>query len=305
MFYNKRNWYCVMINSVKSLNNWSSSANYTDNSVHEKSVNKNKTSFGHSEEKYKPHPVRDLFLNLTSGTIGLIGFNTVLWWLQDFVNGKILVGKINKHFTDKVKDTELLKNLAGNMVIEHGLDKAPKKLHFFEGLENDAFYTHTGSNSILPNSVVVGKKQVSSLFHEIGHAVEENNKPFFKWLQRGRGHYSILALGLYALLSQNKSSQKNYYDNKPSGITETLLSKSNTIIPILAFSPELITEAKASLIGLKSLKNQIGNSSQLYKNISRSYLTCFMTYLFIPVSIILMDSLQRSAQKRMYQNKYY
>ncbi|MDD3437443.1 MAG: hypothetical protein PHC64_09865 [Candidatus Gastranaerophilales bacterium] len=64
----------------------------------------------------------------------------------------------------------------------------------------------------------------------------------------------------------------------------------------MAFSPELITEAKASLEGIKFLKKTNISKAALH-NIKMSYLTCFATYLFIPVSIMLIDAVRNSANK--------
>lgn len=298
-----------MINNIINGPNSSSfTANFADTNMR-KNKNTGKVSFGYRDDDYTPHPVRDLFLTLTNDMVGLVGINTALWWVQNFVNGKILVGKINKHFTDKIKDNNKLKKLAFEMREYHELHDGPQKVNMkFDGKPGEAFYTHVGNNIIPANSVVVGKNNYSSLFHELGHAVEENKTNIFKKLQRFRGNYTILALGLYALLSQNKKPQSTLNKSKNQGIgakIKNFLSKSNAIIPILAFSPELITEAKASIEGLKFLKTKISNKSALYKNIRASYFTCFLTYLFVPVSIMLMDSLQRSVEKRIQRKREY
>lgn len=308
-----------MINSVNigNISNFSAKSTDTQSCKNSFSPTRN-MSFGH-EDEYKSHPIRDLFVTITDDFVGLVGFNAALWWLQDFVNGKLLVGKINKHFTNKIKDNDELEKLARQMLNENKLDRNDAKhVHLkLDGAPGQAFYTHVGNGStIKPNSIVVEKNNYSSLFHEIGHAIEENKTNVFKWLQRGRGNYTILSLALYTLLSQNQKPQNYDDDDENQGIggkIRNFLSKSNAVIPLLAFSPELITEGKASQTGLKFLKEKLGKgeiTKELYKNIRRSYLTCFATYLFIPVSIMLMDSLQRSAEKvrtkkRNSINRYY
>lgn len=252
--------------------------------------------FGYRDD-YQNHPVRDLFFTLTDDIVGLTGLNAALWYIQSFVNGKILSGKINKHFTSKI--TEEQKNKFPSMAYEMLEEKGLKdKVKLFQGKPDEAFFTHQG------NFIKVGKDQYSALFHEIGHAVEENNTVILKKLQRFRGKYTILSLALYALLSQR---QKNDDGN------QSILSKSDALIPLIAFSPELITEAKASQIGLKFLKEKLNAGvieKSLYKNIKKSYITCFATYLFIPVSIMLMDALRNGANKARQrkiqrQNPFY
>lgn len=273
----------VMINSVNIQNISNISANNADNKTHAnyKYTNK-KVSFGYSDESHN-HPLKDLLVTLTNDLVGFMGVNTALWLLQDFVNGKILVGKINEHFTKKIKNVENLRPMADEMLEKNRLTGA---VNINQNIPGQAFFTH------LKNQVVVGKDKSSALFHEIGHAIEENNTKLFKWLQRGRGNYTILSLALYTLLSQRPKPKD---ENQDIG---SKLSKSDILIPLLAFSPELITEAKASQLGLKFLKQKLKDGAiekSLYKNIKKSYLTCFSTYLFIPISIILIDALRNSA----------
>lgn len=264
----------------------------------------NAPAFGYREEPQQGgvlQSIKDSFLTVTDDVVSLVGLNVALVWLQNFVNGKLLVGKINKHVTDKITPEERAKlpALADEMLEKHGLKN--KVGIDYHGKLGEAFYTHDG------NFIRVGSNQHSSLFHEIGHAVEENNTRLFKWLQRGRGNYSILALGLYALLS---GRQQQFDGNYSIGSS---LTKTDVAIPLLAFAPELITEAKASMTGLKFLKEKLKTgaiSESLYKNTKRSYLACFGTYLFIPLSIIIMDALRSGANKvrEKYthkQNQYY
>lgn len=255
--------------------------------------------FGY-EEGYQSHfqPLKDWIVMITDDAVGIIGMNAALWGLQRFVNGKILVGKINKHFTKDIKDVRKLDYLADEMLYKHGL---LEKVEQFIGPNGQAFFDHS------KNIIVTGKDQYSSLFHEIGHAMIENKTVLLKKLQRFRGHYSILSLALYALLSQRP---KQNDDDQSFG---SIINKSDVVVSLLAFSPELITEAKASQEGLKFLKQKLSDGiieKSLYKNIKKSYITCFATYLFIPVSIILIDMLRNSAnnarRKRiMRQNEFY
>lgn len=244
--------------------------------------------------------IKDSFLTLTDDVLGVVGLNAALWWIQDFVNGKLLVGKINKHFTDKIpiEEKQNFHVFADEMLQQHKLEN--KVGIHYNGKPGEAYFTHDG------NFIKVGPNQHSSLFHEIGHAVEENNTTIFKKLQRFRGKYAILSLALYALLSGRKQQNDGNYD------IGSHLSKTDVAIPLLSFAPELVTEAKASFEGLKFLKTKIGKgiTEATYKNVRKSYLTCFGTYLFIPLSIIIMDALRSGANKvrekhQAKQNQYY
>lgn len=233
--------------------------------------------------------LKDLAVAITNDFIGFVGVNAALGALQKVVNGDILIGKINEHFTKGIEqaDKEKLATLASVMKEEKGL----QNVNLYTGKTGEAFYTHLG------NHVVVGPDKHSALFHELGHAFEENKTHAFKTLQRGRGNYAWLSLALYTLLGQNG-------DNN-GGLT--------TAIPMLAFAPELITEAKASIEGLKFLKTKVNKEGQpfrpenislkTFKSIKRSYLTCFGTYLFIPISIMLVEAIRHSADKALQRRK--
>ena len=288
-----------MINSVNSgsLNNLNTSnafsAKKTENNLRcKKNQHCNNPSFGYRED-YEPHPIRDFFLSVTSGTMGLIGFNAALLGLRSFVIDKMLIGKINKHFTSKIskQESNKLEKLANEMMdgIRPNKQK-PFDYTILNDTKGEAFYTHEH------NHVFISKNQKSSLFHEVGHAIQENNTKVFKRLQRGRGRYAYLSLALYALMPRKK-------DNN--GENESIINR-NLAVPLLAFSPELITEAKASKLGLDFLKKKLDAgeiTKSMYKNIKHSYLTCFATYLFIPLSIIMMHMLESGAQKAVNKRK--
>lgn len=237
-------------------------------------------------------------LSLTDDLLGLFGFNAALWYIQSFVNGKLLIGKINKHYTKDINNTGQLEDLANQMKEKRGL----QNVNIFTNAPNgEAFYTHMEHEHLPANSVVIGKDSYSSLFHELGHAQIENKTTFLRLLQRGRGNYAIIALALYALMNQNRTVNPNEEEHKGvlSKIFHSIISPT-VIVPLAAFSPELITEAMASKYGLQFLAEKVKDKTiekALLSKIKKSYITCFSTYLFIPVSIILMDALVNGVRR--------
>lgn len=303
-----------MINSV-SVNSNSAYTQRAQNKGVMPDLSRKNLSFGYQEQQNSLFDnIKYGFATLTNDIMGLVGFNALLWWIQSKVNGDILIGKINKHYTDKINDNETLVNLAEKMrqKVNKGL---PEERQVTIGPEapGEAYYKHT------TNKVYIGPDKVSALFHELGHAKIENKTTILKTLQRFRGNYTWLALGLYALMSQNRKYSYNPFE-EPQEQTfgdkaKNFLSRSSLLIPLLAFSPELITEAAASRYGMKFLKEQVKAGKipeAMKKNIGRSYLACFGTYLFIPVSIMLMEVLQNSLEKEVQKlrqkrmaNQYY
>lgn len=256
------------------------------------SARKNPEFGSYYEENQSPfNKLKHTVTRLTDDVVGLVGFNAALWWLQNTINSKLLVGKINKHFTKGLPDNKLI-DLAKKMLIEE--EKSGKGLNNLDvAITNEpgeAYYSHVAHEDLPANRVRVGKDSISSLFHEIGHAKIENKSFLLKNMQRFRGHYTELSLVLYALLSGNKKENGKRHD---------------WIIPLIAFSPELITEGMASKHGLNFLKTKIGKGidKATYSKIKKSYITCFGTYLFVPLSIILLDAIRNSAIKERHKRK--
>lgn len=292
-----------MINSV-SANPNSAYIQKAQNKGVMPDLSRKNLSFGDSEQDNSIFDnARYGFASLTSSLLGIVGFNAALIAIQDIVNGKILIGKINEHYTKKINDNEKLTSLADEMLKTPGLETVHREF----GGTGEAFYTSTGipKRKILPNTVVIGTDKCSALFHEIGHAIIENKTTFLKFLQDHRGSYTVIALALYALMSQNKKQSYNPYEEQNEGFgskVKKFLSRSTLLVPLLAFSPELITEAMASKKGLDFLKGKV--EKPLYNNIKNSYRACFATYLFIPVSIILMELLQSGIEKEVQKHRY-
>lgn len=308
-----------MINSVNlsKINPFSASGNSSYSAQNKGQTTLHATShsqpsFGYGEY-YSDHPMKDALFGMTDGIWNLVGFNVALGWLQNFVNGKVLVGKINKHYTDKIQDKKHLESLYEEMKHEEGLQNVTRYI----GEPSEAFYTASGNakREINPNSVVVGENEFSSLFHELGHAKIENKTGLLKELQRFRGNYTWLALGLYALMSQNRNQNQDAFGDGRKSFGQKManfVGRVSLLVPLLAFSPELITEAKASHYGLKFLAKKVKEGKleeSVFKNIKNSYKACFGTYLFIPVSIIMMELLtsgiEKEINKSKQQNVYY
>ena len=140
----------------------------------------------------------------------------------------------------------------------------------------------------------VSKNTLLSLPHEIGHAVEEHSTTFFKYLQRFRGNYTLLALLLYGL-GRNKSNQKSGKETFLGKVQNTL-HKYNLLIPLLAFSPELITEYKASKIGIDYLK-EIKAPKNILNAARKHYAIAFCTYLALPLFAVLDNLIIKKAFK--------
>ena len=246
---------------------------------------------------------------LVSSVVG-VGFLIFVYhsgvaFLQRQINGKLLGGYLDKKFMSLIPEKDKMLPLGDKMRKKYGLEN---KVRIFESRKNDEAY-YSSSN----NNIVISKNTRSAIFHELGHAIIENKTKFLRFLQQNRDNYANISLFLNSIImmynkqaADNKKVKKRV--DKNSQISKTTNEKTNKIniqnkfskllskypyaIPILAFSPELITEAGASYYGMKFLKKELAQGNILkktYKNIAKSYLTAFSTYLFIPVSIILVN----------------
>jgi len=164
-----------------------------------------------------------------------------------------------------------------------------KKLNLIiENNGNNAFFDH------INKQIRVSKNTLLSLPHEIGHAVQENSTVVYKALQRFRGNYTILALLLYGL-GRNKSTNKKGKETFI-GKAQNALYKYNLLVPLLAFSPELITEFKASKIGIDYLK-QIKAPKNILKAAKKHYAIAFCTYLALPAFAVIDNLILKKAFK--------
>src|SRR5574344_1787124 len=95
------------------------------------------------EQQHAParHAVRNFVKAITGSVISIIGFNLGLYLLQDIVSSKLLVGKINKHFTDKISDNLKLAKFADEMRSKLKIND----VKFYQGKIGEAFYTRNGN----------------------------------------------------------------------------------------------------------------------------------------------------------------
>lgn len=227
--------------------------------------------------------------------IGVIVREALQKWSNNFfsnyfskhpdVNKDELIIINNKMLADKIKESK---------------NSAFKNIHVeIAKSGQDAYFDH------INNRIRVTMDTLISLPHEIGHAVQEHSTKIFRTLQRNRGNYTILALLLYGIgrsKPTNKKGEKTTFSK-----IQNLLYKYNVIVPLLAFSPELITEFKASQIGIDYLKNytkevetqlkkkptnkslmqKAANSKSILKAAKKHYAIAFCTYLSLPVFTML------------------
>ncbi len=199
---------------------------------------------------------------------------------------------------------EQVKNLGLKILEDKGLMKNPTEIITPQG----SVYTDklkklkliidkTGQDAhfdYVNKAIKVTKNTLISLPHEIGHAVQEHNTSILKKLQRFRGNYAFLALLLYGL-GRNKSTDTK--ENKSLlGKFQDTLHKYNLLIPLLAFSPELITEFAASKIGLDAMK-KANAPKQLINAARKHYAVAFCTYLALPLFAVIDNFILRKASK--------
>lgn len=242
---------------------------------------------------------------LAENLYGTLGFGFGLMYLRQFVNGKLLIGNIYKHYTNKIKDNDLMAKLALKMRKENGLES---KVPIYTGAAGEAYFSSSGGFQ----KIVVGNDSFSALFHELGHAIIENKTKILKSFQKNRNLDAYGAITLYMLLESakytnrtKKSAQNNSLDDIQTKTIDFFI-KYSEILPILIYSPELVSELGATGYGLKFLKKEVKEGSigkNIFKNIRNSYAAAFATYLFIPLSLILMSAVNRATYNKKLSQK--
>ncbi len=276
-------------------------------------LSKNQNSIQHKKNHagataipaFKAYPDTQLYSNTDEETVKNTGLI--------FIFGLALRNAL-KHLSDKMFTSyfsknpninpEQLKQIGLNMLVDKGLMsnqrliKTPTADIYTDKLKKlNLIIEKTGQNAhfdYINKEIKVSKNTLLSLPHEIGHAVQEHSTTILKKLQRFRGNYTFLALLLYGL-GRNKS---NAPDGKESfiGKIQNTLHKYNLFIPLLAFSPELITEFVASKIGIDYLK-QTKAPKTLINAAKKHYAIAFCTYLALPLFAILDNLIYQKATK--------
>lgn len=206
-------------------------------------------------------------------------------------------GKLFSKYLSKQQDIDPkdILNVSLNMLKDKRLMKNPQKATLPNG---DVMYhdvlnklnlviENTGQNAHfdpLNKEIRVSKNTLLSIPHEIGHAVQEHSTKFLKRLQRSRGNYTIIALILYGL-GRSKSNEPEGKESLIGKLRNTLY-KYNLLVPLLAFSPELITEFEASRLGLEYMK-KAKVPPKLLSAARKHYAVAFCTYLALPAFAIL------------------
>lgn len=236
----------------------------------------------------------------TAKDAGFIVFAGIIirQFFQQFVN-KALGSYLSKK--QDISESEMLKNGLAIMEKEKFLNDRQTGIydngrHFLNGKVR-LFIDNTGREAYYTSQedyIKVAKKTLISIPHEVGHAIQEHKTVILKKLQNMRGKSQWIAMALYALgrsPSNERDGQKTFF-----GKCKDFMYKYNLVVPFVAFAPELITEAAASIYGIKNLK-AIGASQKILKTTKKYYLAAFCTYLALPV-FMMMDYLVFNATSK-------
>lgn len=237
--------------------------------------------------------------------------------LSQFYNESILkkMGKINNSLTNFQiqkfeKDfndvfTKLkLKDYGVSIFRFNNLESDAKRLKEYiakninsknQSIINRCYYTimyqMTKGNScyaFFDKTIYTSKNSRLSLFHEMGHALNDNKSYIPKFLQKYRNLYNYIAspCAIFAIalsspqnVKNNKQNNHNNENNNSNILTKLKNSfvKFSPLILFLSFMPEVLEEGIASLKGQKFAKNVL--DKDIFKKVKRSNLLGFSTYL--------------------------
>lgn len=201
-----------------------------------------------------------------------------------------LISYLDKH--KNIAPKEIL-DTSAKMLKEKGLLNKIK-IYILDD-KKEAYYTHKG------NYIKIHKDKLLALPHEIGHGIVENKTTVLKYLQRFRGRYAAIALALYALGRSKPDNPFSEEEQSTFAKMQNFLHKYRILIPMIAFSPELITEFAASKYGLDGLKKYA--SPALQKAARKHYIAAFCTYLAFPVFAML-DNLTLNKKSAQYSTGF-
>lgn len=124
----------------------------------------------------------------------------------------------------------------------------------------------------------------STVFHEIGHALNFNDSNFMRFLQKNRGKSMIATPivavgGLFVGLFHNKKSSKNK-NNEHKTMADFIHNNAGKLT-FLAFLPVLLEEGMASIKGIKLAKPYL--TEKQHKLHIRNLSIAYCSYLFTPI----------------------
>ena len=235
---------------------------------------------------------------VASGVCGVIGSVPARLILKDMykMNDKLSSSQINEvrgALQKGLKESELLQK--GVKFIETAIEKPKNWFQGWIGSSSPVTATVYGKNACYLNKdidfVVNGamrnlqgntifapqNKMVYSWFHEMGHALNFNNKCIGRTMQKLRvpGQIGAILIPMIALLSKkrNENGEKplSAYDK-----TINFIRNNAGKLTFLCFAPALIEEGMATAKGQKWAEKLL--SSNLAKNVLKHNKLAFLTY---------------------------
>jgi len=135
----------------------------------------------------------------------------------------------------------------------------------------NAFYTFKSKKIIMP------EKELSlALFHEAGHAANQNLSKIGKVLQKCRG-LTILALPISMIALWKTKRAPNQEPNSTAGKTTTFIKENAGKLTLATFIPMLLEEGLASIKGNNFAKKVL--NPELAKKVSKTNALGFSTYI--------------------------
>lgn len=132
------------------------------------------------------------------------------------------------------------------------------------------------------NNVYIGEKGLySSVFHELGHALNYNSSKFMKFLQKARVitpfNIPVVGLGLFAagllhrVKPESQDRPKSSWEK-----TKDFVKQHSGKLTLLTFAPMLVEEAAASVKGIKIAKNYF--TPEQVSKLVKGYKYAFSSY---------------------------
>lgn len=193
------------------------------------------------------------------------------------------------------KSNKLL-NKINNFCIKHGAEES----YLYDQLVRNAkSQIQNGTNACyLPNAnkvIIPDKHLQTSVFHEIGHAMNGNGSILTKALQKCRPMAKLvpIAVLLISLLNKTPKNADNSKENKSQNIFKKAangIKNHAGLISGLAMAPMVLEEGLASLRGQKLAKELVSDgklSKELFKRIKLTNLGGFTSYTLALITTVI------------------
>lgn len=218
-------------------------------------------------------------------------YNEIRKLCSETKKDKKAINAIKEELNNNKQISKIVKNSPLNKYLDESdiLDIAAKSVAQMFKTGSNAAYLQNANKIILPDKVLQ-----TSVFHEMGHALNNNGSKMLKYLQKARPLANKLPgiILTASLLNKRKTTDKPS-DNKAKKVLDGV-KKNAGKLTVLAMLPMVLEEGIASIRGDKIARNLVKDgklTNELLKKVRLTNVAGFCSYTLLLATTVLSTKL--------------